>query len=120
MKKLGRFEKMLNIFAIFQDFPRFSEFSRFFAKGSLDKKSENLGNSENLENFQHFFKTTQLFHELLREKMSHMLCRCKIIIQIDCAWLELMEINLNHSDRQYKPCGTKFQALQKKHTKKTP
>ena len=43
------------------------------------------------------FKTTQLFHELLREIMSHMPCRCKIIIQIDCAQFYVMKINLNHT-----------------------
>ena len=41
------------------------------------------------------FNSSQLFRELLWENMPHILYRCKIIIRIDCAYLERMKINLN-------------------------
>ena len=63
------------------------------------------------------FNSSQLFRESLWENMSHMLCRCKIPIWIDCAYLERMEINTNHINRQFCESHTKKPEFLMKTTK---
>ena len=56
--------------------------------------------SKNLDFFRSNFNSSQLFRESLWENMSHMVYRCKMIMRIHCAWLDVMEINANHLTRQ--------------------
>ena len=101
-KKSRFFENFenLEIFRIFE----ISIFNRIFNE---NQNLENLGNFRNFQIFQKIsiffgpnFNSSQLFRELLWKKMSHMVYRCKIIVQIDCAYLERMKINTNHLNRQ--------------------
>ena len=80
MKKLGRFENLPEKNEIFLKIENVRKI-RFSISNMIFNENRNFENFEifenfrnfpkNLEFFDEFFKTTQLFHELLCEKMSH-------------------------------------------------
>ena len=90
-----------------RDFHWFSLISMDFHWFSIDFSLIFSKCSKILDFFRPHFKSSQLFCESLWENMSYILCRCKIVMRIDCAYLEGMKINANHINRQFCESHTK-------------